>query len=125
MNDASKIFDLLAVTVAGGSTVRAAAAVVGCSESQAYRLSSTSEFKQRVAELRTEAANEAVGQLTKAASKAVATLVEMLDSDYEAPIRLKAANSILSNMKLVAEHAELRDRLDRIEYLAASPKAVA
>ena len=54
----------LAAAVAGGKTIREAAAELGIAERSAYRTSSTEEFRSRVAELRSEIAGVAVGKLT-------------------------------------------------------------
>lgn len=126
MDDESRFFELLAASVACGATVREAAPRIGCSESHAYTLSARPSFKRRVAELRTEAVEQAVGKLSDAASQAVDTLVQMLGDGNESKTRLAAAKAILASLKPVCEFGELRDRIDRIEAAAASkPKAVA
>ena len=47
-----KFLELLAVAVACGATVKAAAESCGCSERHAYRISSDPAFRQRVSDLR-------------------------------------------------------------------------
>lgn len=113
--DNGKFFELLAVQVAGGATVKAASESCGCSERQAYRLSSTPEFRSRVAEIRSEMTSSAVGILTEACTKAAQTLADMLSGDQEPKDRLAAARLILANMGPLAEHSELRARLDKLE----------
>ena len=113
--DSGKFFELLAVAVAIGRTVRAAAESCGCSERQAYRISATPEFKHRVSEIRSEMTNAAVGLISTAASEAVTTIRELLDSTNEPPVRLNAAKAILANLAQLSELGELRQRLDRLE----------
>lgn len=107
--------ELLAIKVAAGFSVRAAAAEAGVSESTGYRASAKPEFKRRVSELRTESAQAAVGKLSDAASRAVETLVELLDKSEEPTTRLQASKAILSQNLRMAEQLELRQRLDDIE----------
>lgn len=111
----SRFGELLAVEVAGGSTIREAAAAVGCSESVAYHLSSTPEFRQRVNEIRSEITAGAVGSLTAGARQAVETLRVLLSSSEEPSIRLQAAKAILSLVGPLSELGELRQRLDSLE----------
>ena len=104
----------LALRVAAGATIRAAAADAGCSESTGYRLSATESFRRRVAELRYAITDRAVGLLAEGSARAVSALVELLDSDDDAT-KLAAAKAILGLLPRVAEHCELRARLDRLE----------
>ena len=115
MDDSSKFFEQLAVSVAGGARIRTAVKEIGCSESHGYHLSSSPLFKSRVAELRAEITSAAVGRLSSASTVAVDTLVTMLDSDYEPSVRLQAAKAILSALGPVSEVSELRDRLKNLE----------
>ena len=114
-SDSGRFIDSLALSVAGGSTVRAAAALAGCSERQGYRIAATVEFRQRVNELRSEVSSATVGILTAAASTAAATLLELMDSDFEPSIRMNAAKAILANVGAITELGELRARLDALE----------
>lgn len=110
-----KFFENLAMLVAGGESVINAAAKVGCSASHAYTISATSEFKQRVAEIRLEITTAAVGVLTNGATQAAATLVELLKADNEPKDRLAAAKAILASLGPVSELVELRERLRTLE----------
>jgi len=89
--------------------------MAGCSESSAYALSGSDEFRAEVARIRGEAVNAAVGVLSRAATKAAETLVAMLGEDQEPKDRLTAARLILANLGPIAEHGELRDRIAKIE----------
>ncbi len=113
--DNGKFLELLAVAVAGGATVKAAAESCGCSERHAYRISAQPEFRQRVSEIRAEMTSAAVGELSSAASEAVATLRELLTSANEPSVRLNAAKAILNALGPLSELSELRARLEALE----------
>lgn len=120
----SKFFNPLAVQVAGGSSIKAAAAVVGCSSQTAYNLSASKEFRQRVAELRSEVTYRAVGKLADSASLAVDTLRELLDATNEPSIRLNASKAILAALPTISEFCELRSRIDALEGQNQQPLKV-
>ncbi|MCC7336179.1 MAG: hypothetical protein IT422_13895 [Pirellulaceae bacterium] len=109
-------FEAMALSVATGSSVKAAAQAADCSERQGYRYSSSDAFRRRVNELRSEITAQAVGQLTLAASQAATTLVELLDVSQEPSIRLQACKAILASLAPMSELGELRARLDAIEH---------
>ena len=111
-SDSGRFFELLAMHVASGKTIRAAADLCGCSERQGYRISATPEFRQRVSEIRSAAIDASVGEITSATTLAVRTLVALLDDPHSA---LGAAKAILSNVAPLSELGELRQRLDKLE----------
>ena len=113
--DNGKFMELLAVAVAGGQTVKAAAESCSCSERQGYRISATPEFKSRVSAIRAEMTSQAVGELSAAASEAVTTIRELLASTNEPPVRLNAAKAILNALGPLSELGELRERLAALE----------
>ena len=115
MTNPSKYFESLAMAVASGSTIRAASGSASCSESQAYRICATTEFRLRVAKIRSEITSQAVGIITEGATKASATLVELLSQANEPSVRLNAAKAILLQLGPLSELGELRARIDRIE----------
>ncbi len=78
MTNESKFFEVLATSIASGETIKAASALAKCSESQAYRICATVEFRNRVAEIRSEITSQAVGILTHGATQAAATLASLL-----------------------------------------------
>lgn len=108
-------FESMALSVATGASVKAAAQSAGCSARQGYRYSSQPEFRVRVAELRSEITSGAVGVLTAGASQAASVLVELLDVSQEPSIRLQACKAILASLAPISELGELRARLDAIE----------
>lgn len=114
----SRFLPILAASVAAGSSIRDAAQAAGCSESNAYTISRTPEFKNQVAAIRNDAIAAAVGVLSQAASKAAQTLVDLLSSEHEAKDRLAAARLILANLGPIQELGELRERITKIESQA-------
>ena len=110
----------LALAIASGSSVTAAAEAVGCSRRHAFRLLRDEDTRRRVAELRYAISDQAVGRLSAAATAAVDKLVGLLDSDDEST-QLAAAKSILGLLPRVAEHVELRHRLDLLENRSTPP----
>ena len=113
--DDGRFWQVLAVAVAAGSSVKAAAESCSCSERQGYRISATPEFKSRVSAIRAEMTSQAVGELSAAASEAVATIRELLASTNEPPVRLNAAKAILNALGPMSELGELRERLATLE----------
>jgi hypothetical protein len=114
----SKFFEAMAISVAAGMTIRDAAEKIGCARSTAYNVSCDPSFRIRVSEIRSEAVQNASGKLSRIASKAVDVLEQILDSD-DAKDRLNAVKMILTHLVPLAEHAELRERLDRLEQSSA------
>lgn len=115
MKKQSKFLEQLAIHVAGGSSIKTSAEIVGCSLQTAYNTSATAEFRQRVSEIRTEVASSTVGTLTLAASEAASTLRELLDASNPPAVRLNAAKSILAALQPISELGELRKRIDALE----------
>ena len=115
MSIQSKFFEPLAAAVAAGNTIKGSAELCGCSESCAYNLSCTAEFRSRISSIRSDITSQAVGLITQAATKAAATLVELLDPKYEPSVRMNAAKAILLQLGPLSEFGELRQRIDRIE----------
>ena len=111
----NRFLQILATSVAAGSSIRDAAKLAGCSESNAYAISGSDEFRNEVARIRDAALTQAVGKLSDAAVKAATTLVELLGPENEPKDRLTAARLILANVGPISEHGELRDRIAAIE----------
>ncbi len=107
-----KFFELIAVAVAGGATVKAAAESCGCSETQAYRVTGTPDFRLRVSVLRAAALDAAVGEITSATVLAVRRLVSLLDDPHAG---VQASKAILAHVAPLSELGEIRRRLDDLE----------
>jgi hypothetical protein len=115
MSKQSKFLEPLAAQVASGSSIKTSAEVVGCSIQTAYNLSATTEFKTRVASIRTEVASSTVGTLTLAASEAASALRELLDASNPPAVRLNSAKAVLASLSAISELGELRARIDALE----------
>lgn len=118
MSSKSRYFEVLAAEIAAGVPIRQAAAKVSCCESTAYRMAATTEFKTRVSELRSSAMDLALGQLSEASSQAVATMVELLESDDDS-VRLRASTAILDRFSKISEQIDLRTRIEEVEKALA------
>lgn len=113
----SKHFEAVALQVACGKTIAAAAHTVHCAPNTAYQLSRLPEFQRRVAEIRSQAVKAAVGVLTNVLTEAVETLAQVMRDDKAKPAeRIAAAKVILGTVVPLSEFGELRERLDRIEH---------
>jgi hypothetical protein len=110
----SRYLETLAPLIASGSSIRDACKSIGCSEATGYGLASTDEFRQLVAQIRTQAIQQAVGILTNAATKAAQKLEKLLDSADE-KIVLAASSKLLGSLPGMQELHELRARIDAIE----------
>ena len=110
----SKYMQVLSASVASGLSVRDASKIAGCSESTAYTISCSDEFRNEVARLKSEFIARAVAILSSNATKASQALVRLLDSEDE-KIVLAAAAKMLGMIPPMQELAELRARIDAIE----------
>lgn len=106
--------DRLALAVARGSSLAAAARHLDVPESTARRWAAEPTFKPTVDGFRRQMISRAVGHLTRAANSAVMVLVKLLKSDDE-DVRLKAARAVLSDLINVQSHTELADRIGALE----------
>ncbi len=120
----SRYLEVLAPLVASGSSVRDACQTAGCSEATGYALAATCEFRQLVAQIRTQAVQQAVGRLSDSIVLAVDTLRELLGKENEPSIRLNAAKALMGNLTPLSEAGELRQRLDAIEGRSTTLKVV-
>jgi hypothetical protein len=108
-------FESLALLLASGTSVKAAAVQLGIGARTAYRIASSVKMKTRVASIRTEVASSTVGVLTLAASEAASTLRELLDASNPPMVRLNSAKAILAALQPISELGELRKRIDALE----------
>ncbi len=123
MRKSELFFEQLAAEVARGSTILQAAAACGCQESIAQRVSKHPRFSDRVAQLRTEVADQSIGRLSAAAVDAVETLRSIaMDSDSKPLHRVAAAKAILESLLNLSKTEELKRRLDALEQNMNSQK---
>jgi hypothetical protein len=123
MRKSESFFEQLAVEVAKGSTITQAAAVCGCQESTAQRVSKHPRFSKRVFQLRTEVSDQAIGRLSAAAIDAVETLRIIATDSHSKPLhRVAAAKAILDSLLQFSENEEVNRRLDELEQNTNSTK---
>jgi hypothetical protein len=104
----------LALLLAAGRGIKAAASEVEIGERTAHTWLDDSRFRAFVSELRGRILDEAMGRLVESTTRAVATLVHLLDAEADG-IRLRAALGILENTIRLREHAELERRIAALE----------
>lgn len=106
--------DALALSLARGSTVRAAARTAGYSERQTHRKLAEPEFRRRVSMIRQGLVDQAVGLLSAANADAAITLRKLLKATSPS-IRLSAAKCILETSAKLREGLELWERVTSLE----------
>jgi hypothetical protein len=109
----------LALLLAEGKTVKDAATLGEIGERTAFTWLADRCFQAFVSELRGRMLDAALGRLADAATRAVDTLVALLDEET-ANVRLRAALGILDSMGRLREHVEFEQRLLVLEADHAS-----
>ncbi|MYV42916.1 hypothetical protein GT030_29635 [Streptomyces sp. SID1328] len=104
----------VALLLATGTTSDKAGETVGVSGRTVRRWREDPAFEAQVQDARRTILAEAVAALGAAARDAVAALHAAL-SETNPSIRIRAAATIISALPGLAEHAELNDRLARLE----------
>jgi len=117
----SKYLQVLAASVASGLSVRDSSQLAGCTESTAYSLSCSDEFKKEVSRLKTEAVARAVSILSSNATKASQSLTKLLDSADEKVV-LASAVKILSMLGPLSELHELRQDIAELKEQMNTPR---
>lgn len=116
-------FDLLALELASGLTVKDAAAKVGVSESCAQRkLREDPAYRAKVEDLRAGLLAQASGLLVASMTEAVTTLRGLLTAESEMA-RLGAARSILELAIKVRETVDLSQQIAALQARAAAAEA--
>jgi hypothetical protein len=105
----------LAQALAAGDSAAAWAEAHAVPRRTAYRWAAAAGLKARVRGLRQGLVTDAVGRLAGAATAAVDTLRGLLAEGQPATVRLGAARAILTALIDVQAHAELADRVTRLE----------
>jgi hypothetical protein len=108
----------LAAALAGGATVKAAAAKARVSERSVYRALKNKNFQRRVRLYRAQIRDRVAGQLADACDQAIQTLVALLKWNVPATARLGAAKAVLEHTARVAETVELEARVAELELAA-------
>jgi transposase-like protein len=108
------IDDLLAVRLAGGSSFKDAAAELGVDERTARRRWANPAFRAKVAQLRREMTDRAVGRLADALVEAADELRRLIGSNNEST-RLRAAIALLNHATQTVLLADVQARLNALE----------
>jgi hypothetical protein len=107
----------LAVLIASGRSIKAAAADAECGERTAHDWLAEPGFRSFVAGLRGRMLDEAVGTLAEATAAAAVALRGLLE-DTNSNVRLRAALGILDGAVRLREHTEILERLEELERRA-------
>jgi hypothetical protein len=106
--------ETLALALATGQTLRAAAEAIGIGERTATRRWADAAFRRRVAELRGDMVQRSLGRMADGMSDAAAKLRELLGAESET-VRLGAARALLELGVKLRESVELEERLAELE----------
>jgi HEAT repeat protein len=109
--------EALALALASGQTLRAAAAAVGVGERTATRRWADAAFRRHVSELRGDMVGRALGRMADGMSEAADVLRQLLAAESET-VRLGAARSLLELGVKLRESVELEARLQALEERA-------
>jgi hypothetical protein len=112
--------EALAVALAAGQTLRAAATAAGIGERTATRRWADPGFRRRVVELRAEAVARATGKLADGMAEAADVLRQLLDADTPPAVRLGACRAMLELAVKLRESVEMEERLQALENHLAS-----
>ena len=115
----------LIAALAGGATVRDAAATARVGEMTVYRRLREPDFRRRVDEARAAMLACAVGRLAEAATAAALTLRSLLAKETPPAVRLGSARSILELAVRLREHDELAARVAALEARVAPEQEAA
>jgi hypothetical protein len=107
--------DALAVAIACGSTVEAAAVKAGVSPRTATKRMADPAFQRRLAQVRAEMVGRATAMLTAAAMEAVKTLLDLQGKTVAASARLGAAKAVLEIGNRLRLEGDLLVRLEALE----------
>jgi hypothetical protein len=107
--------DSLLLALACGARVEAAAKQCGIHERTIYRRMTSSDFKAKLQELRTDMVRRAAGLLTAATNEAVRTLLSLQKEATPAAVRLGAARAVLEIGMKLREIVDLETRMAALE----------
>jgi hypothetical protein len=109
----------LAILLAQGQTIKEAAAELRIGERTAYTWLADRRFEAHVSDVRSRMLDAALGRLADSATRAVDTLVDLLENGRDS-VRVRAALGILDTMTRMREHVEFERRLLALEAEHAS-----
>jgi hypothetical protein len=106
--------EALALAVASGQTLRAAAEAAGIGERTATRRWADPDFRRRVAELRADMVSRSLGRMADGMAEAADVLRQLLAAESES-VRLGAARSLMELGVKLRESVALEERLAALE----------
>jgi hypothetical protein len=112
--------DALALALATGKTLRAAAEAAGVSERTGTRRWGDPNFRRKVFALRGELLGCALGRLVDASVEAVDVLRGLLQSEHDS-VKLSAARALLEHAPRFREYLDLEQRLTDLEGRLKTP----
>ena len=112
---AKRIDEQLALAIAMGASVEAAAERLGISKSTAYRRWRDLGVKRRVAELRRDITDRSIGQLVASLADAITVARQLMRDGETDSIKLKAAALLIETGLKAAAIAQLEQRVVDLE----------
>lgn len=99
-------------------TVKAAAGVAGVAVSTAHRWLADADFSEALADVQKEALTAAIRRLTVGTTDAAELLAGVIvDNGQKMTFRLRAANSLLTQLPVLANYSSLEERVARLEEM--------
>jgi hypothetical protein len=114
---------VLAMSLACGATIEAAAKSTGLSEATVYRRLKDPDFQKQLQDIRVDMVQRTAGMLSASAMEAVKTLLSLQQMAVPAAVRLGAARAILEIGIKIREAANLEQRLANLEQQMAAANA--
>jgi transposase-like protein len=112
---AKRIDEQLALAIAMGASVEAAAERLGISKSTAYRRWRDPVVKRRVADLRRDITDRSIGQLVAGLADAITVARQLMRESETESLRLKAAALLIETGLKAAAIAQLEQRIVDLE----------
>ena len=104
----------VALLIAAGRSIKAAAAEAGCGERTAHQWLDDAEYRLLVSKFRRRMIDRTIGSLARSTNNAVFILRKLLGSENE-NVRLRAAASLLDHAVRMRDHGELEERITALE----------
>jgi hypothetical protein len=109
--------EILATALAGGATVRDAAADAKISPRTAYRRLQDPAFRARVTEIRARLVDQVIGKLVDSGMLAVMVLRNLALKASSDAVKRAAASDLLEHGRRARHEQELEERIRRLEEL--------
>jgi hypothetical protein len=113
--------DAVAVALAAGSTIKAAAKRAAVAERTVRGWLTRPAFRSRVSRIRDQAVSQAVAMLSRDMVAAAGVLKKLLRSERE-DVRLRAARAVIELGIAARDHDDLLNRVEELERRLAETK---